>query len=59
MPVIRTFITKVKPGRMQDAVTQLSGLKRVFLESGASHFGAYNIVTGPNGIKLRIKPVIN
>ena len=47
MSVIRTFISKVKPGRMQDAVAQLSGLKRVFLESGASHFGAYSILTGP------------
>ena len=48
MPIIRTFISKVKPGRMQDAVTQLSTFKRAGLDSGASHFTAYNLLTGPH-----------
>jgi hypothetical protein len=47
MPVIRTFIAKVKPGRMQDAVTQLATLKRLSMEAGATDFTAYNVVTGP------------
>ena len=48
MPVIRTFISKVKPGRMQDAMTQLSTLNRLFRESRATHFTAYHILTGPH-----------
>ncbi|MEE9159334.1 MAG: hypothetical protein V3U60_13220, partial [Gammaproteobacteria bacterium] len=47
MPIIRTFIGKVKPGRMQDAVTAMSTLKRLALEAGVTHFAAYNVVTGP------------
>ncbi len=47
MPVFRTWFCKVKPGRMQDAVTQLADFKGIALESGAIHFGAYNIITGP------------
>ena len=45
--IIRTWFSKVKPGRMQDAVTQLADFKGIALESGSTHFGAYNIVTGP------------
>ena len=29
---------------MQDAATQLSDFKGIALESGATHFGAYNII---------------
>ena len=47
MPVFRTWFCKVKPGRMQDAVTQLSACKPIALEAGATHVGAYNIITGP------------
>ncbi len=47
MTVIRTFIAKIKPGRMQDAMTQLSTLNRIYRETGAIHFGAYNLLTGP------------
>jgi hypothetical protein len=48
MPVIRTFITKTKPGRMQDAMSQVAGAGRAFLETGATHFGAYSMLSGPN-----------
>ena len=47
MPVFRTWFCKVKPGRTQDAVAQLADFKGIALESGSTHFGAYNIVTGP------------
>ncbi len=47
MTVIRTLIAKVKPGRMQDAMTQLSTWNPIFRETGAIHFGAYNLLTGP------------
>ncbi len=59
MPVIRTFIGKVKPGRMQDAVTSIGTLKRLSLESGAIHFGAYNVITGPLFPGLTIHIVCN
>jgi hypothetical protein len=48
MSVVRSFIAKVKPGRMQDAVTQLGAFKRAVLEAGATHFAAYNVLTGPH-----------
>jgi hypothetical protein len=32
---------------MQDALAQLSTFKDIALESGATHFTAYNIITGP------------
>jgi hypothetical protein len=57
MPVIRTFIAKVKPGRMQDAVSHLSTSKGAFLDSGATHFTAYNILTGPHYPGLSIHAV--
>jgi hypothetical protein len=57
MPVIRTFISKVKPGRMQDAVTQLATFNRLFRESGATHFTAYHILTGPHFPGLSIHGV--
>jgi len=47
MPVIRTFISKVKPGRMQDAMTLFPTFNRLFRESGAAHFTAYSLLTGP------------
>jgi hypothetical protein len=47
MPVIRTFIAKVKPGRTQDVIPHLSTYKSVLLESGATDFNAYHIITGP------------
>ena len=47
MPVVRTFVAKVKPGRTQDVVPHLSTYKRALLESGANHFTAYHIITGP------------
>ncbi len=57
MPVIRSFIAKVKPGRMQDAVTQLGTFKRAMLESGATHFAAYNMLTGPHFPALNFNAV--
>jgi hypothetical protein len=47
MPVIRTFIARVKPGRMQDVVTHLGTLHRLALEAGATAAASYNILTGP------------
>ena len=48
MTVIRTFISKIKPGRMEDAMAQISKARGVFLETGATHFVAYNVLSGPN-----------
>jgi hypothetical protein len=59
MPVIRTFIARVKPGRMQDAVAQLAVSKRLALDVGATDFTAYNIVTGPNFPGLAIHAVFD
>ena len=59
MTVIRTFIGKVKPGRMQDAVTALGTLKRLSIESGVTHVGAYNVITGPTFPGLTIHLVCN
>ena len=59
MPVIRTFISKVKPGRMQDAMTQLSTFDRLFRESGAAHFTAYNVLTGPHFPALTMHAVFD
>jgi hypothetical protein len=59
MPVIRTFIGKVKPGRMQDAVTALGTLKRLSIEAGATHCTAYNVITGPLFPGLTIHLVCN
>ncbi len=47
MPVIRTFFAKVKSGRMQDAMTNLSTRNRIVREAGAISFGAYHLLTGP------------
>jgi hypothetical protein len=44
---------------MQDAVTALGTLKRLSLESGATHFGAYNVITGPTFPGLTIHIVCN
>jgi hypothetical protein len=57
MPVIRSFIAKVKPGRMQDAVTQLGAFKRTVLASGATHFAAYNMLTGSHFPALNFNAV--
>ncbi len=59
MPVIRTFIAKVKPGRMQDAVEQLATLKRLSMGAGATTLNAYNILTGPIFPGLTIHIVSN
>ncbi len=59
MTVIRTFIGKVKPGRMQDAVTAMGTLKRLSLASGVTHFAAYNVITGPLFPGLTIHLVCN
>jgi len=47
MPVFRSFYCKIKPGRMQDAATQVATLKRLSMEAGARACAAYNVVTGP------------
>ncbi len=57
MVVFRTLFCKVKPGRMQDAVTQLPDFKSIALESGATHFTAYNIITGPRFPGLQVTSV--
>jgi hypothetical protein len=59
MPVIRTFIARVKPGRMEDAVAQLADSKRLALDVGATDFTAYHIVTGPNFPGLFIHAVFD
>lgn len=47
MAIYRTFFNKVKPGRMQDTLTQISEFKRVCLESRASYVRIWNVLTGP------------
>ncbi len=59
MPIIRTFIGKVKPGRRQDAVTALGTLKRLSIEAGVTHFAAYDVITGPLFPGLTIHLVCN
>lgn len=59
MPIIRTFIGKVKPGRMQDAVTAMGALKRLAIEAGSTHVVAYNVITGPLFPGLTIHLVCN
>jgi len=59
MPIIRTFIGKVKPGRRQDAVTAIGTLKRLALDAGVTHFAAYDVITGPLFPGLTIHLVCN